>query len=395
MDRVHEKISQCRVCNRSDARSVTTQRHLLYPDAQGTEAFETFIIYQCEVCSHVYADTGHSDDWLVTLYGKELEREIWSLDGEEPYDDVIDFCLDFLEQKKTPSDMIVDFGCGRGTLLERLHDRYPSHSVIGVDFRNNLKIDLPFVEADLTRLNEIDQNNALEYSIGFCMHVLEHLPDPVQFLVDLRKLADNNSFLYLEVPDHDALTEEILVSSNLWSPQHIHFFSMGSLSRAVQLAGWTIIREEQSLFGFVPRLRMILKPADLSKAARNTEIAEQVLFSIRKNAATIICEMAKDNIVNIWGIGSEFRFMLEASSNLRTLLQEGKLALFDQDLAGTRFEEHEIHSPEELTNVSGSVVITARPQNTRKRMRDFALKQGFADKTCELWGEHAPEITTS
>lgn len=72
------------------------------------------------------------------------------------------------------------------------------------------------------------------YEIVVACHVLEHVPDPVLFLSDLRKMTDSETVVYVEVP---SLFATDLSSDNICRA-HLWHFGAESLKAAAHLAGF-------------------------------------------------------------------------------------------------------------------------------------------------------------
>jgi len=73
--------------------------------------------------------------------------------------------------------------------------------------------------------------------------VLEHVPDPVQFLKECRELVNRGGYLFLNVPDLDSREAKILGSRwPLLLPEHLNYFNRPSLLRCGESAGLKLIR---------------------------------------------------------------------------------------------------------------------------------------------------------
>jgi 2-polyprenyl-3-methyl-5-hydroxy-6-metoxy-1,4-benzoquinol methylase len=74
------------------------------------------------------------------------------------------------------------------------------------------------------------------------MHVLEHLADPLDYLVEARKIVMDNGLLYLRLPNYGSLVRR--VSGACWPDymaDHVHYFTKRSLRHTVTKAGWEVI----------------------------------------------------------------------------------------------------------------------------------------------------------
>ncbi len=77
-------------------------------------------------------------------------------------------------------------------------------------------------------------------------NVLEHIPDAVCLLSQLRQLLKPGGKLYVYVPNSEALSFRLFsnFALNYWIPFHVHFFSSRSLGEALNRADFarTLIR---------------------------------------------------------------------------------------------------------------------------------------------------------
>lgn len=135
---------------------------------------------------------------------------------------------------------VLDFGCGAGTFLRLVQPE--AKSVQGVElqesFRHALQRD---GIACLDGLKECSPPDII-----FMFHVLEHLPDPLDVLRQLKMLLEEaNGLLVVEVPH----ARDFLISSarsqpftdfTLWS-QHLVLHTRDSLRRLLAHAGFTEI----------------------------------------------------------------------------------------------------------------------------------------------------------
>jgi len=75
-------------------------------------------------------------------------------------------------------------------------------------------------------------------------HVLEHVVDPVNCLVDARSVATPGAYLVIELPNWHSFGR--ILKRDRWSqlrpPEHINFFTRASLQRTASRAGWRIER---------------------------------------------------------------------------------------------------------------------------------------------------------
>lgn len=118
-----------------------------------------------------------------------------------------------------PCAKLLDAGCGEGMTLYKLNDLLPD-SVTGFDL-NPTCVEYTkglFPSADITVQNiyELPYGD-YQFELVLCLEVLEHLPDPLQAIRDLKRVASGR--LVLSVP-------------------HEPWFRVGSFLRGKYLKSW-------------------------------------------------------------------------------------------------------------------------------------------------------------
>jgi SAM-dependent methyltransferase len=135
---------------------------------------------------------------------------------------------------------ILDFGFGPGTFLEAA--KATASSVAGVE----LELQAEEFSAR-TGIQTFERLSELTHPIDtvFAFHVLEHLPDPLGWLTEIREvLMGNNGSLIIEVPHArdlllTSVPSEAFRSHTLWS-QHLVLHTRESLRKLLLFAGFTV-----------------------------------------------------------------------------------------------------------------------------------------------------------
>ena len=134
---------------------------------------------------------------------------------------------------------VLDFGCGDGDFLKLIESH--CENVTGVELQtsyvtalNDLGIEC-FTHLDAIPDKQIDTCTSF--------HVIEHLPDPVEILSEIRKKMASNGTLIIEVPHaNDFLLSTANVESfkqfTLWS-QHLVLHTRESLKRILLASGFS------------------------------------------------------------------------------------------------------------------------------------------------------------
>ena len=123
----------------------------------------------------------------------------------------------------------MDVGCGNGAFLRALCGVWPECRALGVD--PALPRDEVLADGRLTLIKGVFERHQLEGppSLIVSRHVLEHMPDPVAFVGELRAASDAGSGapVFVEVPDLDCILEHRAVWD--FCSEHCNYFTPATL----------------------------------------------------------------------------------------------------------------------------------------------------------------------
>ncbi len=221
----------------------------------------------CSTCGLVFQSPRMSDEKLAQFYAEEYRKLYQGVAGPDPKDLAVqsaraDVLLVFAQQHIPAIQRHLDIGCSAGLLLERFQAKYGCEPV-GVEpgdaYRlyaqeHGLKV-FPSLEELLTEENA-------HFDLISLAHVLEHLPDPVSYLSQLRtELLSPDGWLLVEVPN--------LYAHDCFEIAHLVSFSPHTLLQTLQHAGFEAhTLQEEGL----PRSRLI--PLYIQLLARPSKQAD-------------------------------------------------------------------------------------------------------------------------
>jgi 2-polyprenyl-3-methyl-5-hydroxy-6-metoxy-1,4-benzoquinol methylase len=140
-----------------------------------------------------------------------------------------------------PPGTLLDVGCGDGTFLAAMARR--GWQVSGIDF------DPVAVEAARTVLGldvhvatiESVAARGQTFDVVTASHVIEHVPDPIEFLSHCRRLLRPGGRLVLKTPNADSFGSRLYGRAwrGLEPPRHLHIFTLEALERSARKAGFT------------------------------------------------------------------------------------------------------------------------------------------------------------
>lgn len=208
-------------------------------------SFDVVVVYlQCERCGLIFQSREESQAWQTDFYA-ETYRSVYQGSAAPSEKDIwvqkqraINL-LHLLERSQIRRfTRILDVGASTGTLLESFQ-RFYQCVVMGVEPGDAYRA---YAEAKgLTMFPSLDDALAAgagKFDLISLIHVLEHLPDPVGTLRQIREeLLSEDGLLLLEVPNfyaHDS-----------YELAHLTCFTPHSLAEVVKHAGYRVTYRHQ------------------------------------------------------------------------------------------------------------------------------------------------------
>jgi 2-polyprenyl-3-methyl-5-hydroxy-6-metoxy-1,4-benzoquinol methylase len=136
---------------------------------------------------------------------------------------------EYIKKFATSFDSILDVGCGNGSFLDSVSDLFR-------EFYASEFNEFAFKKAKQKVPGIINVGNDLSQLKGkiaviTLWHVLEHIPNPQEFLEKLKNHMDSESRMIFEVPNSDSLNFKIFKRNYNWIslPEHVFFYNKKSI----------------------------------------------------------------------------------------------------------------------------------------------------------------------
>jgi 2-polyprenyl-3-methyl-5-hydroxy-6-metoxy-1,4-benzoquinol methylase len=229
-----DKPSVCKLCGSNES-------SLLRIGARRAQEAE---IRRCAICDMVFLSPQPNQEDLEQYYSSMYQEDYSLPSAAERHKNDLERAFlrvqRLLPQLK-PETRLLEVGCGSGAFLYAV--RPYVKEVVGVEpdstSRNWIKQTLGFKV-----LENIPQEwpEAEAFDVVASFHVLEHVPEPVDFLTSLKKVLRPSGALVVEVPNvDDVLVKIYQVPSYLqfyFQKAHLYYFSKRTLALALEKAGY-------------------------------------------------------------------------------------------------------------------------------------------------------------
>ena len=192
----------------------------------------------CQTCGLVYQSPRMTQSELADYYEQEYRLQYQGNEGPNPKDLATQqgrakSLLQFVEGKLPPIARHLDIGCSAGLLLSSFQQAYQCIATgiePGTAYREYAQASGLSIYATLEDLEAAGEER---YDLISMAHVLEHLPDPVEYLAHLRTTRlTPDGYLLIEVPN--------LYAHDCFETAHMVSYSANTLSQTLQKAGFTL-----------------------------------------------------------------------------------------------------------------------------------------------------------
>ncbi len=218
----------------------------------------------CQTCGLVFQSPRMTDAERAAFYAAEYRQLYQGWEGPDAKDLAVqskraESLLAFCQGRLPGARRYLDIGSSAGLLLEAFRQAYGCQ-VVGVEpgeaYREFARQNGLEVVATLEELGPAGQARQASFDLISLAHVLEHLPEPVHYLANLREsLLKRDGWLLVEVPN--------LYAHDSFEMAHLVSFSAHNLRQALGRAGFEIVALEAH-----GRPRSLLLPLYLTALAQ-------------------------------------------------------------------------------------------------------------------------------
>ncbi len=202
-----------------------------------------FSIRKCNKCSLLFNSPRLTDEELFKLY--DANYYFFQRHDSDEFKRVVALFLrtTALIQDGITEKRVVEIGCGKGYLLALMKNL--GWKVQGVEISNEAsqfatsRFEVPTFTGTVESYSKNEQNNI--FPVVMALDVIEHVPDPVEFLKSIDKILCNDGILIIDTPNGNSKNIDNLGKKwEAFNPFHIYFFSEGILQTLLSKMGYSI-----------------------------------------------------------------------------------------------------------------------------------------------------------
>lgn len=208
-------------------------------------------IYKCCKCRHAFVHPLNNEIFIDNFYNTE-DAELWNSGGislakkylikphkywdyfiENRYKLITSYLPEINNRCR-----ILDVGCSSALFLATLRDYLDFRTTHGVEISDTVR-EFVVKNLNLDIFDSIENAPKEYYDIVTMFDVIEHVNEPVEFLITVKVLKPSGKLIIL-TPNHDSLLRILTGKRWLWyiTPAHLHFFTPQSLDISLEKSGF-------------------------------------------------------------------------------------------------------------------------------------------------------------
>lgn len=243
---------KCIICGSDSYKILSSHRDDQFLKRLEHASIDKVRVVICKKCGLVYQNPRVAPEDLQELYAKGYRLDLPS----EKYfriigDDAakkLEWLGKYIDVHLGTSRKVLDVGCAVGIFLNMFNER--GWNCFGIEpnglfarygrqkYGLNIKTE-PFTPTSF---------DGLKFDLIIASHVLEHVPNPCDFLAIAREKLDDNGYFYVEVPNIYKPKSPLYTS--FFASQHLFVYSPKTLGLILRKSGFEIMENGQGERGF-------------------------------------------------------------------------------------------------------------------------------------------------
>ena len=219
---------------------------------------DNYQLRECLQCETSYLNPKPTSKQLERAYNDDYYGE-----GETKFNPTVEKVIDFFRQSNAKrmaklfngKGAILDLGCGNGSFLSNI-GKHGNFELYGLELqgksaerakeKKEIKLTVGELREDTYPINSFD--------VITLIHVFEHLPNPKESLIIIRKILKPDGLLLLEFPNIDSWQSSYFKQHwlHLDPPRHLNLFKPKRLKMELEILGFSCVKESYMSTQFSP-----------------------------------------------------------------------------------------------------------------------------------------------
>lgn len=243
-----EILNICPICNGNAIKTILSLEDYFLTN-------EIFYICECQFCSFKITNPRPSEKELSKYYESDEYRshsynskgsidQVYKLVRRYTLYNKANFIKEFISKGK-----LLDIGCGTGEFLNYMKKK--KFEVTGIEPNNKARFKaIEKYTLEVFDETELDQFPKASFDLVTLWHVLEHIYDLNQRIIQIKNLLKSNGLLIVAVPNCDSYDAKHY--KNYWAaydaPRHLYHFNTSTLIQLMKIYGFNHIKTKPMFF---------------------------------------------------------------------------------------------------------------------------------------------------
>ena len=271
-------------------------------------------ILKCVICGLIFVPPGESSEKIIKQYQDMIDEG----DVEEDQGRRKTACmvLKKLHRYQKKGKLLLDVGCSTGFFLDEA--RKKGWQVQGVELSRwaakiaREKFSIEVMNSTLKQA-KLPANS---YDVIVLHDTIEHVINPREMLVEIRKILKPDGILYINTPDIQSLASRVL-KAKWWgiNRHHLFYFSRKTLSRLLEASGFKSVRWELYARSFTVKywmeraqpysrtiyniLKFICQKSGFEKKMITINFRDQIeVFAVKHRSLEYLSELEASSVIS-------------------------------------------------------------------------------------------------
>lgn len=376
----------CPLCRAKLVSKIVSLPYLMWDDLN-LDGYADLVA--CIDCGMVYHDTVASEDDFQRYYAENAYYAMAETAGsggfcekeKKRYQKILNTLNPYFSQN---NPHIIDVGSGKGGFLSWCKDQgftdltAIEQSTLCVEAINQDPVICAY--SDLNQLT----SHTDQVDVVILSHVLEHVFNPLGFLVELVELASESTLFYIEVPNASFYIQEADQWRHLYF-EHINHFDDLHIEHLLNQVGLSVVRKE--MISFIPDMKnseeclsyICKKKKGVQYSVNNSQLANVMKKRFADNPpwTALINSALKNNkkFISIWGVSQYMQLLMGSSLQLQEKLKyliDKSPAKQNRSIGGKK-----VFSPDKLVELEKDDILFIPKNIYGQETKDFLKRMNI------------------